>query len=148
MDLQVFFVVVPLCSLTWSCRPKGTAALKWGMDWQSCLFMPSYVMTLWRRIFGIHINVCLWWSFRNIGVEEKVKEPEIEEESWPAEKTKEEHTAGKSKGKEKVKAGADKQGDRRKSAGKRTAMGRRNSTQPMSPPPGASTPASDVDGQR
>lgn len=97
------------------------------------------------------------FRYRNIGAPDpKELEPE-EEKSVTPDKT--EHTtptkgkAGKAS-KEDKKEKEDKKGERKKSAEKRTGTGtaktssRRNSMQVVSPPPGATTPVSDIDALR
>ncbi|XP_077982980.1 hydrocephalus-inducing protein homolog isoform X2 [Glandiceps talaboti] len=85
----------------------------------------------------------------NIGAEEKPKEPDVEPESATPDKgrDKEDHPTptGKGKGKDKLRGGAESQSGRRKSAGKSRA--RKGSLTVTSPPPGNTTPMSDVDGQ-
>lgn len=89
------------------------------------------------------------YAFRNVAIDDRPKEPDIEEEkSVTPDKNKDDHmtpTKGKG-GKEKLKAGSETK-ERKKSAD-RKKIGRRGSMQVPSPPPGAVTPVSDVDAQR
>lgn len=94
--------------------------------------------------------------YRNIGAPDpKELEPE-EEKSVTPDKEHTTPTKGKAgKGsKDDKKDKEDKKGERKKSAEKRTGTGtgktssRRNSMQVVSPPPGATTPVSDIDALR
>ncbi|XP_033116735.1 hydrocephalus-inducing protein homolog isoform X2 [Anneissia japonica] len=84
----------------------------------------------------------------NVSIEDKPKElePDIElgtpERSF---KDRDDHTSlGKTKGKDKVRAGAESSSSRRRSAKSRN---RKGSLTVTSPPPGSTTPGSDADGQ-
>ncbi|XP_046359897.2 hydrocephalus-inducing protein homolog isoform X3 [Haliotis rufescens] len=85
----------------------------------------------------------------NIGIDEKPKDLELEEEkSVTPDKFKEDHstpTKGKGKGGDKPKTGTSEKG--RKGSADRKKPGRRNSMQVPSPPPGATTPTSEADVQ-
>ena len=88
---------------------------------------------------------------RNIGQEDKAKEPEAEDESSATpDKNKDDHptpTKGKGKGVDKGRSSVEAKVDRKRSADKKKQI-RRNSQQTISPPPGHGTPVSEGDNLR